>query len=203
MQTTKHIEVVSRSAESGIVVSCYVGVDINEAAVEMVELANVERTPVHCEFNGINLSAGDGTAADAIVQSYRDEVARRSAAWRASPEGQAAQAESERREAANVAALHELLADLPEHIGTESRLVAWVGRLALLDRGDFDTQAVADQLEAAGYVRSDLVGDKNPQPSKSELARWIVGQTIDCLRKNHGVHSVLAMHAAKYDTAPA
>ncbi|CAG9235582.1 hypothetical protein PSP6_690003 [Paraburkholderia tropica] len=201
MQTNKHIEIVSRSAGNGIVVSPYVGSDIRDIAAAMVELAKAEGVAVQCDMNGIKLHADDSSAAESIYKSYRDEVERRAAAWRESPEGRAVQAERERREAANVGALRELLAELPTQIGTESGLVAWVGRLALLDRADFDTQAVADQLEAAGYVRSEFVGDKNPTPSKSHVARWIIGQAIDCLRKKHGVHSVLSMHAEKYATA--
>lgn len=201
MQSTKVIEIVSRSGENGIFVSCYFGVDIREVATKMVELAKAERAPVHCEINGINLRADYGTPADAVVQSYRDEIARRSAAWRESSAGKAALAESARREAASVAALRELLAELPEHMGCESRLVAWVGRLALLDRADFDTQTVADQLESVGYVRNDHVGDRIPNPSKSQLARWIIGQAIDALRQNHAIRSVFSMHAEKYAAA--
>lgn len=154
---------------------------------------------VKFEFNGIDFQTDGATVAEMITQAYREEIERRAAARRASPEGRADLIAREQALAAQVQAVNELLTELPAHIGTESRLVDWIGRLAVLDQGvGFDLLALVTKLEAAGYVRNDLVGDKNLMQSKSNLGRWIVGQAIDSLHRNHAVHPVLSVHVAKY-----
>ncbi len=186
MTTNSPIEIVSRPADGTVVVSAYAGESIEDVARAAVALAQAEHAVVLFEFNGMNIRVEETMIAGLVVASYKNEVTRRAEAYRASPEGQAAEVAREQREAAEALALQTLLAELPAHIGTESRLVDWIGRLALLDRGGFDMPAVAGE---------------NPAPSKSQIARWIVGQVIDAFRRNHAVHPVFALHAAKYTAA--
>lgn len=105
--------------------------------------------------------------------------------------------------AVHAASRHEvakdLVARLPACTHSESELVAWVGQLADLQwEMSFDQESVATQFEAVGYRRNDLVTVDGPLTSAIEMARWIIGQAIDQLRRGYGVPPVLSAHAAMY-----
>lgn len=78
------------------------GTTINNAADEMVKLANEHGEQVVADFNGIEIIANPGDNASTIVTYYQEESHKRHEAWLNSPEGQAA--EKARKEAAERAA---------------------------------------------------------------------------------------------------
>lgn len=90
------------------------GESINDAAREMVKLANLTGDVVTAEFNGIPLDTAPGGDPLSIVDSYSEETERRRIEYEASPEYAEQQRKYAEREASKAEALKAALANAPE-----------------------------------------------------------------------------------------
>jgi hypothetical protein len=86
------------------------GCHISRAAAEMCLRAKADNDSVIATFNEIQLLAHPETEPDEVVREYDEASARRSAAYRSSPEGRAAVAAQEERERRNRARAGEVKA---------------------------------------------------------------------------------------------
>lgn len=171
----------------------------------VVARANERGTPVRLEFNGIVLVVAPGRTAEDVVEEWERERSASVTAYRESPAGKRADAEAAAG-LAQVQSEHDRLTAIPIATLSESDLIGWLEQYA--DAVDYigvwgrDYGAVADALEAAAYKQNDAMGlpiseYNNPRV----MARYIVGQAIDCLRKGLPPHPVIHNFASKYREA--
>lgn len=182
---------------------CHIGAVCADAQI----LAADRGKPVRFEFNGVPMDVrGDETAVVAAAR-YSQVVADRAATWAASEDGQAEQRRQVAAATSRQAQIDQLVAALPESIKDMPRLIQWVGQFA--EASDhaamrYDAEAIADQLEQAGYRRDEGVGEREAlQADRNRMGRYIVGQAIDMLRRGRGIHPVAATFAERFAAMPA
>ena len=63
----------------------------------------------------------------------------------------------------------------------------------------FDRAALASKLEEAGFIENESVG-MNPGwfDTREKMARWILGQVINCLKKGMPPHPIMTSFIEKY-----
>lgn len=81
--------------------------------------------------------------------------------------------------------------------------MTWIGMFSVANDHvgvQFDKQALAEKLVAAGYIRNAEVGNDPLEiaDSTSRQAAWVIGQVIDGLMMGHYVHPVATRFVARY-----
>ena len=90
-----------------------------------------------------------------------------------------------------------MLAKFDEVVKDEAQLAQWMHDFALVNDNIsvvFDHNALADKLEANGYVINEFVGVPAADFNADMAFRWAVGQAIDHLRRNMPIHPALSNH---------
>lgn len=162
------------------------GEDIRSAAERLVGAA-LEGEPASCGFNGITLTAEEGTTVDEIVDFYVEESARRARAYRESPEGR--KAERQRRiEVENLQAkADKLMERLPtifqgsSVLGILDNILGWLSDIE--DARDrvgvkVDTALLISTFTAHGYVPGANCHEQFNESDPDNFARQIIGQAI-------------------------
>ena len=157
---------------------------------------------VRFTFNGATVEVTGDQTSEEVRAAIETQWEAEAAAYRASPAGIKAAAAAEAR-LAHYQREHDALTAMPIVSLGEAALVKWVGRYA--DAADHigvrgrNTFAVAEALEAAGYARNDACGLPEAEYEQpSVMARYIIGQAIDCLRRGMGPHPVTQKFVDEY-----
>lgn len=130
--------------------------------------------------------------ADIDVQ-FRNLLAEQKVLYEASPEYATWRLQQEITRKINQTRIDNLLEELDQHI-LENQLGDWLE--SFTDINDncnivFDNAALADKLEAAGYIESEFVGKAAKDFVENEQFRWAVGQAIQMLRMPMPIHPAL------------
>lgn len=173
------------------------GERIGHACVEAVRIAKTNLQPCVFTFNGIELVADVDSSPSRLIESWRGQLEQRQAEYRNSPEGIQAAANRAAAIVKKQAALDATVAALPKILRTDNHLdavVRWIKEL--IDPADdvatkWNPQEVADQLEAAGYVENEHVGQK-PEwfNARERMGRYVIGQAISAMRLGMPPHPV-------------
>jgi hypothetical protein len=178
------------------------GDHISTACRKAIALAIRGGTLVTFRFNGIPMTVRPSDPPDRAVKRWEALSAAHAAAWRESPEGQAAAAEAERRRVDCQRKTDALVARLPGVVKELGPLVRWCvefGKAADHMDVEWNLSAVADTIEAAGWREKAHVGRAeadfagNPQM----IGEYIVGQAMACLRKGMPPHPGLTEKFAR------
>lgn len=156
--------------------------------------ADQRRSPVRIAFNGVAVIVQPGRHASSVEIEVHRLMDANAAAYRASPAGRKATADAQAR-LDSCQHEHDTLTSMPIATLSEAALMDWLARYT--DAADHigvkgrDTAAVADALEAAGYKPGDACGlPEADYLNPRTMARYVVGQAIDCLRSGMGPHPV-------------
>jgi hypothetical protein len=178
------------------------GTHIATACKEAVAMAMNGRQNVQFTFNGVELLATPDSVAAKMEAEFITKLEADAKAYRESARGIA---EAKRRAdevKQKQRRLTAALSDLPRLIGNQDHLMQWLKSFTE-DADDIGVQftksRLADELEAAGYAENEHVGQK-PEwfCTRERMAHYIVGQTINCLRRGMGPHPVTCGFVEKY-----
>lgn len=173
------------------------GCDIRTAAGKAIQRAQETGLSVRFVFNEVPFVVTGKNHPDTVERVYLSHMSAL-----ASPTAAAFEEQIKANLKKDIQRAQAMLAELPGCLSDEDALVEWVGAFALLDLAiGFDLKALADQLEAAGYVADDMTGDPVAAPTKRQQARYVIGQAISALRNGHAMHPVLCAHAERYKKA--
>lgn len=180
------------------------GCPISKAARLLVEAATAQGY-AEGAFNGIILTASTDTRPESIVVAYDHECKERAAAYRASPEGIAAQAERERTRAEAQTKHDVLMRRLPRlNFGDQVAVLDWLCDM----QGPSDHAGVIVRRDTilATFAKHDFLpgvncdADFRPEV-RDNVHRWLVGQCLDGLERlaiHHTVHKFAAEWKAKF-----
>ncbi len=178
------------------------GTHIETAIREALALAALHASPVQFEFNGALVVVQPGEPADAPLARWNETMDANAAAYRASPAGiKAAQEATEWL--ARLQALHdELMAKLPGLVTDEAALVQWCDDFSKTDHMGIKRRnypgAIA-LMEAAAWRNNDMVGQHEEiEAQPSAMARYIVGQAINCMAAGMAPLGVIEKFVADY-----
>ena len=180
----------------------WAGVRISRACDAAAAWATEHGQQVLMQFNGICCVATPGASGEQVEAAYVEETDRRARAYRASPAYAAAQARDRAEVARCQQQVDAIIAELPTVLNDAQKLVDCLCRLS--DAGDrvgvkCDHKAAAEILERA-WTRDDCVG-MSPETIRANprlMARYIVGQAIDCLRRHMPPHPMIRTFAEQY-----
>lgn len=189
------------STDGTIELDVYAGADIGNACRQMVAIANRRQKTVKAKFNDIELVAEPGVTGESLIEKHRSDVEKRSEEYRNSPKGKAAKAEMDARITFAQERMWKLIERLP-FIENESALMDWCAEYA--DHGDMigvDRQSdlVIRMLERfAG--RNEHVGATPEwlQEQPTRMAKYIVGQVINCLAAGMPAHPMTISFVEQY-----
>jgi len=182
------------------------GTHIGLACKEAVAMAINENAKVKFSFNGVELLARPQHS-PADLQAEWDAISnQRAEDYRNSPQGKAAAKRRTEEILRKQRSLNTSLDVLADIIGDHDKLMIWLKGVA----EDADDIAVTlpkermiEQLEAAGFVENEHVGEK-PEwfNSRPRMAHYIVGQALNCLRRGMGPHPVTGSFVERYFALP-
>lgn len=152
--------------------------------MSVINRAALSAVPCFFKFNGIEVQVRPGMSSDEILTEFDRIVDERQRAWQISPEGQAYR-EAQRQRLVEMQAKAEALNNtLPQAIQNMDTLIRWLVEYAeTVDYTGvrYSREALASDLERAGYVRNEFVGTTNW--TSDRIGRWIIGQALDMLRE--------------------
>ena len=177
------------------------GLDIHYACDKAVAMANQGNDSVSFNFNGVAMVVAPGETAEAAVGRWWAQYEKNAEAYRNSPEGRAAKAAAEAREARCQRETTDLIARLPNVVRSLPDLVRWcmalsqsAGHVGIV----WKPNEVADAIEAAGWKANAHVGrPKEDFDDQTIMGEWLVGQSIDGLRRGLPPHQVIIGFAEK------
>lgn len=179
------------------------GQHIDSAVQAAIDIASRTACPVQFVFNGAHVLVQPGERHRDIVTKWQSTMDRNAAEYRASPAGIKAAERAAVRLAQHQRDHDRLMQELPAAARDEAKLVQWCADFSVaadhsgIVGARFDD--AADMLEAAGWRRDDCVGmDKMEFDRAPILARWIVGQAINCMRSGLPPHGVTQKFAEQY-----
>lgn len=180
----------------------HLGTHISDAIGSALTVATERGVPVCFDFNGVHVVVNPGDNPDDVLRIWSDTMDANAAAYRASPAGiKAAQEAAEWL--TRLQALHdELMAKLPGVVTDESALVQWCEDFSRTDhigiKGRNYPGAIA-LMEAAGWRCNDMVGNYEAVYRQPEaMARWLIGQAMDCMARDLPPHGIMEKFAAEY-----
>lgn len=169
-------------------------------------MAMNQKAKVKFSFNGIELEATPESSPPVLESEWSAKQEQATKDYRESPQGIAAAklrtAEILRKQRSLNTSL-DVLADI---IADQDKLMLWLKSFAQ-DADDigvtFSKERLAAQLEAAGYAENEHVGE-NPEwfSTRPRMARYIVGQALNCLRIGMGPHPITGSFVDKYLALP-
>ncbi len=177
------------------------GQHVSGAAARLVEVAERDGAAFG-HFNEIQLQAVRGGAiAESIVADYDRLCAERSAAWRASPEGQKAEQERQERRQ-HLQGVHDaLMARLPTIWGDQAAILDWLCEM----QGPSDHVGVIVRKDTIGaafakhnYVPGMDCGEEYKADQKNSAWRYLVGQALDGIVNGPAIHSILHKFADEW-----
>lgn len=178
------------------------GTSIAVACQTAISRAKLTHENAQFTFNGIKLIATPNSIPKKLEAEFMAKLKARADAYQKSPEGIAAK---KKRAAEIIQKQHSIdkaLTSLKSVIGDPDKLMHWIKSFA--DNSDdidvkFSKSMLADELEAAGYINNEHVGQKPKWFSTRErMSRYIIGQAISCLRSGLPPHPITASLVKDY-----
>jgi hypothetical protein len=182
------------------------GTHIGYACKEAVAMAMNQQAKVKFSFNGIELEATPESSPPALESAWSAKQEQASKEYRESPKGIAAAKKRTEEIIRKQRSLNTSLEVLSDIIADHDKLMIWLKGVAE-DADDigvqFSKDRLAAQLEAAGFVENEHVGEK-PEwfNSRPRMAHYIVGQALNCLRRGMGPHPVTGSFVDRYFALP-
>ena len=178
------------------------GCNIKAVCDAAIKVARKKNVKVVFAFNGTEIVADARDSPDSLTVRYNADFAIRAQEWRESEDGKLCAVEQQRLIEAQQT-INRMIADLDNVVGIEFALISWIGRFAELnDHVDLyvNRAALVAKLEAVGYTDNAEVGNSPEEirSNKAKLARYIIGQSINCLRQGMPVHRECSRFAADY-----
>lgn len=177
------------------------GETIDSAAIRLCEAAAASGE-AEGKFNDIELHAAAGYAPAAVVAFYHEESQRRSDAWKASPEGKAAQraAHAKRRD---LQTRHDwLMARLPSLDMSDAHAVLeWLCQMQ--EPSDHvgvivRRRTIVEVFEKARYRANENTGKDYQEGNRNNMFRYLVGQALAGLKEGPAIHPILHKFAAEW-----
>lgn len=174
------------------------GESIDKAAIRLCEAANANGEATGT-FNEIMLHATAGYAPDAVVTFYHEESKRRSDAWKASPEGKAAEraAHAKRRD---LQSKHDwLVARLPKLVMSRPHdVLDWLcemqepsDHVGVIVR----RRTIIETFEKAGYKANANTGKDYREGDRDNMFEYLVGQALAGLKEGPAIHPIIHQFA--------
>lgn len=169
-------------------------------------MAMNQKAKVKFSFNGIALEATPESSPPALEREWSAKKEQAAKDYRESPQGIAAAKKRTADIIRKQRSLNTSLDVLADIIADHDKLMIWLKGVA----EDADDIAVTlpkkrmiEQLEAAGFVENEHVGEK-PEwfNSRPRMAHYIVGQALNCLRRGMGPHPVTGSFVERYFALP-
>jgi hypothetical protein len=182
------------------------GTHIFYACEKAISIATNKNRPVRFLFNGILIKVHKRLSPQHVARQWQEQIEAKYRRYQNSSKGKA---EAEKRKAeiySKQYALNKSMDALPGLIKDQDMLMLWLKSFSQ-DADDtrvtFSREHLIEQLEKAGYVENDCVGEK-PEwfNTRQRLARYIVGQALQCLKIGMSPHPVTGNFVDKYFTLP-
>ena len=169
-------------------------------------MAMNQKAKVKFSFNGIELEATPESSPPALENEWSAKQEQAAKEYRESPKGIAAAKKRTEEIIRKQRSLNTSLDALSDIIADHDKLMIWLKGVAE-DADDigvqFSKDRLAAQLEAAGFVENEHVGEKPGWfNSRPRMAHYIVGQALNCLRRGMGPHPVTGSFVDRYFTLP-
>lgn len=175
--------------------------DMNRAAEIALIAAEKVNGPVSFDYSGIDVIARPGQTIEDVKQFFEEQIKKdnlKREEYSKSPEGRAAEIESQRLEAeARVktqAEVDSMVKALPSAIkGGNATTVEWLGKFAgVADRGpsgvEYDSKAIVDRLKAAGYTADYKGTAPGPDYDANSFARNFVASCLRGLERDGSIY---------------
>ncbi len=177
------------------------GTHIDDAAKELLAAA-AEHGEARGRFNDIEIVARRGQSYQEVVGDWETKREAASAAYRASPKGQAAEAARQDRRR-DLQARHDILmARLPTlDMTDDSAVLDWLCQMQEpADHVDVISRAdtIIAKFEAAGYRASENCGKDYRPGDRENMFRYLVGQALGGFKQVGAPHSILLKFAAEW-----
>ena len=177
------------------------GESIEAAATRLCEAAT-EHGEATGTFNDIELHVVAGYDPGGVVSFYHEECQRRSEAWRASPEGRAAQraAHAKRRD---LQSRHDwLMARLPALVMSQPHdVLDWLcqmqepsDHIGVIVR----KHTIIEAFEKAGYKANENTGKDYKAGDRDSMFRYLVGQALAGLKEGPAIHPIIHRFADEW-----
>lgn len=179
-----------------------IGMSIDSAIHEMIEMANDRGEPVQTEFNGVGLIAEPGVHPDTLMHFWQSEMDRAAIAYRESPAGRQATADAGRRLRSDQRKLDTLMGELPSLDFTDlAAAIGWMDRLTepadhigvILDR-----PLILDTFTKHGYERNVNIGHAFDGENRENFARYLIGQGLAGIASVGAPHPVFRRMASEW-----
>lgn len=177
------------------------GTHIDSAAQQLCQAA-VEHGEATGKFNDIELHAVSGYAPGAVVSYFLEESARRSQAYRNSPEGKADAEKSDKALASLQARHDQLMAHLPSLDWMDKDAVlAWLcemqpctDRVGVIVR----RKTIIEAFEKHGFKANENTGADYKNGDRTNMFRYLVGQCLAGLKEGPAIHPIIHKFAAEW-----
>jgi hypothetical protein len=182
-----------------------IGNHIVEVINRCLTLAAQADAPYQFTFNEIDVVVQPIDSVNEVFNRWQAEMTRRTELYWASPQGVKVLAEQAAELYRHQVTHDRLMRQLNEVVNNEPKLLNWLAEFA--DATDYigvtgkNYPLVIETIEAAGYRDGDFVGvPKKLINDHRKLARYIVGQTINCMNSGFGPHPVTGDFVKQYHT---
>lgn len=181
------------------------GDDFRTASLAAIVKATIYNTDVEMMFNETVVKFTKDTTVDQAWSTYNADIEERNRKWRASPEGQAAEQRAQARLRKSQEDHDECMRTLATVLEKgEAAILDWLVKFT--DASDHigvvgkDFARVSSLLELHGYVENDCLDlDKQEYENPNIMARYIVGQAINCMKTlGMGPHPITSKFVADY-----
>ena len=129
------------------------GVDISQACKESVHIAVTKHMNVDFKFNGTDLHVTPKSDPQLVLATWNGLREKAAEAYRESPEGKAAEAQSKQEIIDTQNKIDALMVSLPQIVNDEEMLLVWMTTLSNYDREGttFDNKKVVELAGKAGH----------------------------------------------------
>ena len=181
-----------------------IGSSIESVCADVVQLAKRVKSKVVIDFNGVEIAATHNDSTESLAGVYKKINDERNKIWQESEEKRKSDVEALEAIALVQCNVDKKIADLDVLLASsnEAQLIKWIGEFAEINGYSklvFDKRKLASKFEKAGYSDNEGPGKGvDIRLSKEKVARYIVGQAINCLRCDLPLHSKLVEFARQY-----
>ncbi len=175
-----------------------------DKAAQMLAAAAVEHGAAEGEFNGVTMLADGRMSAEEIVAKWTRDMDEKAVAYRNSPQGEAAQAESEAR-VTSLQEAHDLAMQDLRTLDWSSDVVVldWICRIQdATDHVGVVVRArdIVDAFRQHGFEPGANCGEAFKADDRDNVHRYIVGQALDNLMSIGAIHGVIHKFAGNWKT---
>lgn len=171
--------------------------DIRVTAKNMVALAEQTKDTVTAEYNGIPLTTDNTSMAEDVVEAYYAECAKRTEAYRNSPEGKIAAHEASVRLQQAQERYDTLVKQLPDlNFNSDVEVLNWLDKYQEASDRHIVRQpdVVFKAFVSHGYQPNINMGKDFDANDRDNFARYIIGQALNYIEKHDGsIHQIVGI----------